>query len=40
LNLLKDSGYVSAKEFGPAFKNADELGMILFSILKSTRIKK
>lgn len=40
LNLLKDTGYLSEKEFESLYKDADELGRILFSTLKSTnRIK-
>lgn len=40
LNLLKDSGYITAKQHATTFENADELCRILFSILKTTRINK
>lgn len=39
LSLLKDTGYVSEKSFQSMYQDADEIGKILFSILKKTRIK-
>lgn len=39
LSLLKDSGYIEIPDFEKLFNNADELSKILFSILKSTRLK-
>jgi four helix bundle protein len=38
LSLLKDTGYIEEKAFQSAFKDADEIGAILFSILRTTRI--
>ncbi|MCY7350941.1 MAG: four helix bundle protein [Cytophagaceae bacterium] len=38
LCLLKDTGYMDEKSFPSIHHNADELGKILFSILKKTRI--
>lgn len=38
LCLLKDTGYINEKSFQSIHQNADELGKILFSILKKTRI--
>lgn len=40
LSLLKDTGYISEKSFQSMHEDADELGKILFSILKTTRIDK
>jgi len=40
LSLLKDTSYVDKKLFDSLFTEADELSKILFSILKTTRIKK
>ncbi len=40
LSLLKDTGYIDDKIFQSIFNDADELGKILFSILKTTRIDK
>lgn len=40
LSLLKDTGYISEKSFQSMYEDADELGKILFSILKTTRIDK
>jgi four helix bundle protein len=40
LNLLNDTGYITEKMFSSLHDDADEIGKILFSILKSTRIKK
>ena len=40
LKLLKETSYISDLVFNPLFKDADELGKILFSILKKTRINK
>ncbi|CAM4330983.1 four helix bundle protein [Gillisia hiemivivida] len=40
LLLLKDSEYLELDIFKNAFEKADELSKIMFSILKTTRIKK
>ena len=40
LSLLKDTGFINQKTFTSIFSEADEIAKILFSILKSTRIKK
>jgi four helix bundle protein len=40
LNLLKDTNYISPKEFNSIYPDADELSKILFSILKSSRLTK
>ena len=40
LHLLKDSGDLDENDFNNLFENADEIGRILFSILKTTRINK
>ena len=40
LSLLKDTSFIDTKTFESIFLEADEIGKILFSILKSTRIKK
>ena len=40
LSLLKDSGYLLEKEFLVLYDKIDEISKILFSILKTTRIKK
>lgn len=40
LSILKDSGDILEQEFRSLFNKADEIGKILFSILKSTRINK
>ncbi|MFC1866810.1 four helix bundle protein [Thermodesulfobacteriota bacterium] len=40
LNLLKDTGYLETEKFDDLHASADELAKILFSILKTTRIKK
>ena len=39
LSLLKDTGYIDKKSFSNIYQDADEIAKILFSILKSTRIK-
>lgn len=39
LRLLEDSGYLEENNFKSLFESADELSKILYSILKSTRIK-
>jgi four helix bundle protein len=39
LSLLKDSGDLGLKDFEKSLNQADELAKILFSILKTTRIK-
>ncbi|QFS51278.1 four helix bundle protein [Nostoc sphaeroides] len=38
LSLLKDTGYIEQKPFDSIYKDADEIGKILFSILKTTKI--
>jgi four helix bundle protein len=38
LSLLKDTGYIPEKAFNSIYDDADEIGKILFSILKKTRI--
>jgi four helix bundle protein len=40
LFLLKDTGFINSDTFESMNKDADELSRILFSILKTTRIKK
>lgn len=40
LNLLKDSEYLDEEKTNVLIQDADELSRIMFSILKSTRIKK
>ena len=40
LSILKDCGDLVEEEFEQLFKRADEIAKILFSILKTTRIKK
>lgn len=40
LNLLKDTGYLDEAAFASVHADADELGKILFAILKTTRIQK
>jgi four helix bundle protein len=40
LNLLRDAEYLNAKLAASLLDDADELSKILFSILKSTRLKK
>jgi four helix bundle protein len=40
LHLLKDTGYIDDKSFMSMHADADEIAKILFSILKTTRIKK
>ncbi|MCB4792344.1 MAG: four helix bundle protein [Elusimicrobia bacterium] len=39
LLLLKDTGFISIENFDKLYKNAEELSKILFSIIKTTRIK-
>lgn len=39
LSLLKDSGYLIESDFNSLFSDTDEISKILFSILKSTRLK-
>ncbi len=38
LSLLQDTGYMDEKIFAEMVADADELGKILFSILKTTRM--
>ena len=38
LCLLKDTGYITDKAFQSIYKDADEIGRLLFAILKKTRI--
>lgn len=40
ISLLKETGYINEKTFESIFNDADELGKILFAILKTTRIDK
>ena len=40
LRLLMDSGYLSDNTAGSLIEKADELSRIMFSVLKSTRMKK
>lgn len=40
LSLLKATGFIDEKSFESIFPEADELCKILFSVLKTTRIKK
>ncbi len=40
LSLLKDTGYIDEKSFTSIHQDADEIAKILFSILKTSRIKK
>lgn len=40
LSLLKDSNDLNETDFNSLFEKADELGKILFTILKTTRINK
>jgi hypothetical protein len=37
--LLKDTGYIDEKRSTDLYSSADEIGKILFSILKTTRLK-
>lgn len=39
LSLLKDTNYLSRKQFESLFADVDEINKMLFSILKSSRIK-
>ena len=39
LSLLKDTDYLTLKEYESLFADADEIAKMLFSILKTTRIK-
>ncbi|TBR59521.1 four helix bundle protein [Westiellopsis prolifica IICB1] len=38
LSLLKDTEYIEQKAFDSIYQDADEIGKILFSILKKTKI--
>ncbi|MBD2504021.1 four helix bundle protein [Anabaena azotica] len=38
LSLLKDTSYIEQKAFDSIYQDADEIGKILFSILKTSRI--
>lgn len=40
LSLLKDTGFIDTDIYNSIFDDADELGKILFTILKKTRIDK
>lgn len=40
LSLLKDSNDLNENDFNSLFEKADEIGKILFAILKTTRINK
>ena len=37
-SLLKNTGYIEEKAYDSIYKDADEVGGILYSILKTTRI--
>ena len=39
LNLLRDTNYITDKQFKSVHSDADEIGKILFAILKTMRIK-
>jgi four helix bundle protein len=39
LSLLKDTGYFSEEAFNSIYLDADEISKILFSILKTTRMR-
>jgi four helix bundle protein len=39
LSLMKDTNYISKEQFESLYKDADEIAKILFTILKTTRIK-
>ena len=38
LSLLRDTSYIDEKAFNSIYTDADEIGKILFSIIKKTRI--
>jgi four helix bundle protein len=38
LSLLRDTSYIEQKAFESIYQDADEIGKILFSILKTSRI--
>lgn len=40
LSLLKDTGYIDENIYKSIFSEADEIAKILFSIIKTTRIKR
>ena len=40
LTLLKDTSFITSKTYESIYSDADEIGKILFSILKTTRIGK
>ncbi|NES99463.1 MAG: four helix bundle protein [Sphaerospermopsis sp. SIO1G2] len=40
LSLLKDTSYIDEKAFNSIYSDADEIGKILYSILKTTRYHK
>ena len=40
LNLLKDTEYIDEKTYKSMYEQADEIGKMLFAILKKTRINK
>ena len=40
LSILKDTSFIEEKLYESIYREADEIGKILFSILKSTRLKK
>lgn len=39
MSLLKETGFISEEMFNSLFGDADEIGKIPFSILRTTRIK-
>ena len=38
LSLLKDTEYIDVKAFESIYRDADEIGKMLFAIIKTTRI--
>ncbi|WP_291723934.1 four helix bundle protein [Bernardetia sp.] len=40
LSLLKDTGYIDENTYESMYKQADEIGKMLFAILRKTRINK
>ena len=40
LSLLKDTGYITEKAFNSIYKDEDEIGKILFKIIKSVNSRK
>jgi len=40
LSLLKDTSFIESKTYSNIYSDADEIGRLLYSILKATRFKK